>query len=195
MPCVRTPASVSSKAMAADSSCSMYAKMFEATGGARMGMRARAPQNGKLARTEGGDDGTKALSEKSAGDETGDIDSRTSKKRKRDTAELKDVGEKMTPGRCEVDGVDDGVATAEGNADGVEETPSDVISKKTRKVKSKAKAKRAQEDAGNDVETRMEAGGAKRKEAEAEAEGTGRAGEDKATKKSKLNKKPKKRQK
>lgn len=36
---------------------SMYDKMFKATGGARMGMRARASQNGKLARTEGGVDG------------------------------------------------------------------------------------------------------------------------------------------
>lgn len=36
---------------------SMYDKMFKATGGARMGMRARASQNGKLARTEGGEDG------------------------------------------------------------------------------------------------------------------------------------------
>lgn len=35
----------------------MYDKMFKATGGARMGMRARASQNGKLARTEGGQDG------------------------------------------------------------------------------------------------------------------------------------------
>lgn len=35
----------------------MYEKMFKATGGARMGMRARASQNGKLARTEGGKDG------------------------------------------------------------------------------------------------------------------------------------------
>ncbi|CAN0479264.1 unnamed protein product [Ectocarpus sp. 12 AP-2014] len=36
----------------------MYDKMFKATGGARMGMRARASQNGKLSRTEGGQDGT-----------------------------------------------------------------------------------------------------------------------------------------
>eukprot|EP00903_Cladosiphon_okamuranus_P008250 g7941.t1 len=36
---------------------SMYDKMFKATGGARMGMRARASQNGKLARTEGCADG------------------------------------------------------------------------------------------------------------------------------------------
>ena len=35
----------------------MYDKMFKATGGARMGMRARASQNGKLARTEGGHGG------------------------------------------------------------------------------------------------------------------------------------------
>lgn len=38
----------------------MYDKMFKATGGARMGMRARASQNGKLARTEGGKDGADA---------------------------------------------------------------------------------------------------------------------------------------
>eukprot|EP00752_Nemacystus_decipiens_P007417 g6631.t1 len=38
----------------------MYNKMFKATGGARMGMRARASQNGKLARTEGGKDGADA---------------------------------------------------------------------------------------------------------------------------------------
>ncbi|CAN0055314.1 unnamed protein product [Laminaria digitata] len=41
-----------------DGDDSMYDKMFKATGGARMGMRARASQNGKLARTEGGHDGT-----------------------------------------------------------------------------------------------------------------------------------------
>eukprot|EP00904_Undaria_pinnatifida_P001899 jgi/Undpi1/1170/HiC_scaffold_10.g04632.m1 len=40
-----------------DGDDSMYNKMFKATGGARMGMRARASQNGKLARTEGGHDG------------------------------------------------------------------------------------------------------------------------------------------
>lgn len=43
----------------------MYDKMFKATGGARMGMRARASQNGKLARTEGGHDGA-------GGDDGGD---------------------------------------------------------------------------------------------------------------------------
>lgn len=39
----------------------MYDKMFKATGGARMGMRARASQNGKLARTEGDDNGSNAV--------------------------------------------------------------------------------------------------------------------------------------
>lgn len=43
--------------MEAEGGMSMYEKMFKATGGARMGMRARASQNGKLARTEGGKDG------------------------------------------------------------------------------------------------------------------------------------------
>lgn len=43
--------------MGTEGGMSMYEKMFKATGGARMGMRARASQNGKLARTEGGKDG------------------------------------------------------------------------------------------------------------------------------------------
>lgn len=79
----------------------MYDKMFQATGGARMGMRARASQNGKLARTEGGTDGvgggkkhdelvaTIAIKTEPASDAAAQavvkIESKTSKKRKKGT--------------------------------------------------------------------------------------------------------------
>ncbi|CAM9614656.1 unnamed protein product [Discosporangium mesarthrocarpum] len=43
--------------LGSESSSSMYDQMFRATGGARMGMRARASQKGKWLRTEGGDGG------------------------------------------------------------------------------------------------------------------------------------------
>lgn len=64
----------------------MYGKMFKATGGARMGMRARASQNGKLARTEGGHDGVGGTESATGAVEPGDGEkSPRSQKRKRAT--------------------------------------------------------------------------------------------------------------
>ncbi|CAM9909790.1 unnamed protein product, partial [Ascophyllum nodosum] len=61
----------------------MYDKMFKATGGARMGMRARAAQNGKLARTEGGIDVAAVSDAKKDGVPTADQSLEERRKRKR----------------------------------------------------------------------------------------------------------------
>lgn len=68
----------------------MYDKMFKATGGARMGMRARASQNGKLARTEG--DHNAAGSDITTGTTNGTLET-TSHKRKRDPTTSTHAGE------------------------------------------------------------------------------------------------------
>lgn len=128
---------------------SMYEKMFKATGGARMGMRARASQNGKLARTEGGKDGAGPAPPTAA---NGSIKSEgrvlASHKRKR-AGDTEGVAAEQLPGSADTVVVkqekmsgEKRVAKTEGGGKAEEPEVSALVERKRERSKAK-KAKRA----------------------------------------------------
>lgn len=147
----------------------MYHKMFIATGGARMGMRARAAQNGKLARTEGGVSTTGSDSTEDAAQSTVEIleERRKRKQAKKtggadgqerdpgpDTIEEKEVVESETPvkKRRKI------VQTSEGDLGEGSEMTDDGTRSKTQKKRSKAKKSDRCDKAARGIATKGKAG-------------------------------------